>query len=73
MTRLSADVIEDATQQDLAIWLHRDRIDPIVRVRVERIRQACGSIEASDTIARLPTDATELAACQDFAVRRRYD
>ena len=50
-------VCETAAHQNLAVRLHRDGKDKIVRVRVERISQAGRWIEPGDAIARLAADA----------------
>ena len=73
VARLSADAGELAARQNLAVRLHRDRIDTTVRVRVERISQAGRGIEPGDMVARLSADAGELAARQNLAVRLHRD
>src|SRR6266702_162410 len=79
VARLSADAIrsaEKAARQNLAVRLHRDGIDIIVRVRVERIRRSGGGIEPGDAIARLSADAVraaEKAAQYNLAVRLHHD
>ena len=48
---------ESAARQNLAVRLHRDCIDSIVRVRVERISRAGRGIEPGDAVARLSADS----------------
>src|SRR5205807_2045457 len=60
---------ETAAHQNLAVRLHRDCVDLIVRVRVERISRSGGGIEPSDTVARLSTDVRKTSARQNLAVR----
>ena len=65
VARLSADAVrsvETAAGQNLTVRLHRDRMDIIVRVRIERIRRSGRSIEPGDAIARLSADVCESAA-----------
>ena len=59
VARLATDAGESAAHQNLAVRLHRDRIDNIVRVRVERIGQAGDRIEPGDGVAHLSADARE--------------
>ena len=62
IARLSTDAGEKAARYDLAVRLHRDHIDRIARVGVERIRQAGSGIEPGEPIARLAADVGKLPA-----------
>src|SRR5476649_274356 len=66
IARLSADAVcpsEIAAHQNLAVRLHRDRIDTGVRVRVERICQAGDGIEPGDAVTGLSADGGRSEAC----------
>src|SRR5258706_487020 len=68
---LSADAVEIAAPENLAVRLHHDRLDREIlfatgRVRVPRISQSGDRIEPGDVIARLSADAGEKAAHQNL-------
>jgi hypothetical protein len=51
IARLAADAGESAPQQDLAIPLHRDGVDGVVCVRIERGVEGAIRVESGDAIA----------------------
>ena len=51
VARLSADVCERTADQNLAVLLHRDRIDIIVRVRVESHVERAVRIQTRHVVA----------------------
>ena len=66
--RLSADVGEISTDQDLAVSLDRDRMDPIVRARIECAVERAVRIQPGDVVARNTQNGRETTPDDDLAV-----